>query len=268
MRSIKRAVISRRRGRIGSQEFWLAYEARIQAGIIAPDYPFLERLVQGSSCIFDIGANVGRTALLFASSAGAGATVFAFEPSEAACLVIRENAILNDLGGIAIVNALVSAKSGEVADFHWDFISPNSSMFGRTPSNMSLLLKKATLSIDDFVGATGLKPDVVKIDVEGAEAGVVSGMRETLRNCRPTVYVELHGWSGMHVGSVAEAILAIARLSGYQMIDLDTKKCVQDGKVFSKHGDVAEVQAQDRVILVPDNVEGLQWLAEFDTSLL
>jgi hypothetical protein len=34
---------------------------------------------------------------------------------------------------------------------------------------------------------------LVKIDVEGAEVGVLRGMEQTLRNTRPTLIVELHG---------------------------------------------------------------------------
>ena len=39
----------------------------------------------------------------------------------------------------------------------------------------------------------GLRPDVVKIDVEGAEVGVLRGMAHTLEHARPTLIVELHG---------------------------------------------------------------------------
>ncbi len=37
------------------------------------------------------------------------------------------------------------------------------------------------------------KPDLIKIDVEGFEMDVLLGMRETIRNHKPKLYIEIHG---------------------------------------------------------------------------
>ena len=52
----------------------------------------------------------------------------------------------------------------------------------------------ATLTMDTFVFDQGhAPPDVVKLDVEGAEACVLSGAMRVLREHRPVVLVEIHG---------------------------------------------------------------------------
>jgi hypothetical protein len=47
-------------------------------------------------------------------------------------------------------------------------------------------------TVDGLVNALGLKPGLIKIDVEGAEPLVLGGMQETLRAHRPVVMLELH----------------------------------------------------------------------------
>ncbi|MEA2332380.1 MAG: hypothetical protein QOH58_2518 [Thermoleophilaceae bacterium] len=49
-----------------------------------------------------------------------------------------------------------------------------------------------TTAIDALVDAFGLRPTLVKIDVEGAELFVLQGMQRTLHEHRPAVLLELH----------------------------------------------------------------------------
>jgi len=48
-------------------------------------------------------------------------------------------------------------------------------------------------TLDGAIGEHGLRPpDLVKIDVEGAEVDVVSGMADTLGASRPRLLIEIH----------------------------------------------------------------------------
>ena len=48
------------------------------------------------------------------------------------------------------------------------------------------------MSIDAFCAARGTSPDVIKVDVEGAELDVLRGARQTLASCSPALFVEFH----------------------------------------------------------------------------
>jgi FkbM family methyltransferase len=50
----------------------------------------------------------------------------------------------------------------------------------------------ATITIDDYVDATGHVPDAINIDVEGAEGIVIAGAVRTLRDYKPLVWVSVH----------------------------------------------------------------------------
>jgi predicted O-methyltransferase YrrM len=54
------------------------------------DYLVLKELARGKNCVFDIGANIGLTSLVMASSLGVSGHIYAFEASEAACHIISE----------------------------------------------------------------------------------------------------------------------------------------------------------------------------------
>jgi len=58
-------------------------------------------------------------------------------------------------------------------------------------------------------------PDVIKMDVEGAESAVLKGAQRVLREIRPVVFVALHGQEQR------EACVATLRDAGYDICDLE-----------------------------------------------
>lgn len=265
-RHVKRAVLSRRMVVLAGAKYRVAYEARDLRSDTS-DMAFLKRCAEGKRCIFDIGGNLGLTALVMASSADPDGSLYAFEASEASCLIIRENALLNDMPGINVVNALVSDRSGRVMDLNWNFSSERASVIAAVP-DQTIALKKCTLAIDDFVAGVGVNPDFVKVDVEGAEFDVLIGMSKTLTEKRPMVGVEVHAWPGVSVGKNVDQILSLTRDVRYGMIHLRTKQPICTGELFRSIAEPPEVAAQARVLLLPEEAETPDWLASFDTSYL
>jgi FkbM family methyltransferase len=50
----------------------------------------------------------------------------------------------------------------------------------------------ATVTVDAIVQQLGVSPDVIKIDVEGAEASVLAGAQVTLRETKPKIFLSTH----------------------------------------------------------------------------
>jgi len=146
--------------------------------------------------------------------------IVAFEASEYACRILLENIELNRLANqIFPVNALVSDSSGQLENFHWDHSSGGASpipgfLGHRFP------VKKATLSLDDYVRQTGRCPDFVKIDVEGGEEQVLLGMMHILTSARPIVVIEIHSWDSRPLAENAGRIFQILDGAGYSIRDL------------------------------------------------
>jgi hypothetical protein len=61
-------------------------------------------------------------------------------------------------------------------------------------SQHKAVIEVAIRRLDTIIKEGGLPPpDLIKIDVEGAEADVLDGAKETIQNYRPILIIELHG---------------------------------------------------------------------------
>jgi FkbM family methyltransferase len=163
---------------------------------------FLEMLRPGA-VVYDVGANIGWYSLLAARAVGAQGSVLAFEPSLENAHYAQQNAAGNGLANVTVVAAALTDENG------WMTFLERGSLEGRLDKDDSdaqasrrarhtFEAKGTTLvpitTLDSWLARTSRPaPDVVKIDVEGAEVGVLRGMHETLATARPTLIVELHG---------------------------------------------------------------------------
>ncbi len=264
VRSCKRAWLGPGRIDVSGEMYRVAYEAR--SAWTEPDHALLKALCRGKSRVFDVGANKGITTLLMASSLAESGVAVAFEPSEDACRIIRDNALLNGFQNrIEVVNALVAERSGRVVDFFWDASSVFASMQDSPvapETESTIALKKSTLSLDDYVRDGGKAPEFVKIDVEGAERQVLEGMRNVLREARPVVFVETHVLSDRSAGQNAMDLLNLVRPLDYRMIRVKTGQEVVDARAFEG------LTVRTYVLLVPLEVEHEGLLDGVDTSAL
>lgn len=263
IRGLKRALaVTVRRDRayairLCGQTFLVGYETR--KGRQDRDYPLLQRLAQDRQCVFDVGANHGLASLVMSSTLAQDGFIYAFEASEETCQVARNNLSLNGLTYRAqVINALIGEQTGQVVDFYWDHTSGGASIIQGYLGH-EIPIKKITLSLDTFCETQSVSPDLVKIDVEGAEGCVLAGMPNILANLRPAIAVELHSWREMTVARNAAQILEIIKPFDYQMIYLRTRSPVLDTGVLSSRG-------RCHVLLWPVERALPNWLNDFDTS--
>jgi len=141
--------------------------------------------------VLDIGAHHGLYTLLLSRLVGPGGEVHAFEPHPVNVQKLRENIELNSLDNVRVRQVAVSKRRG-VSLFNYGNSSTVSSL-KRLGKQRDDWHEVQTVSIDDYLGAAGVGPvSFVKIDVEGAEDWVLSGMETTLARARPTILLEFH----------------------------------------------------------------------------
>lgn len=173
-------------------------------------------LLRPGDVVYDVGANVGWYSLLAARAVGPAGSVVAFEPSLENALLAQQNAAVNGFENVTVVPAALTDHDG------WMTFLTRGSLEGRLDlqegpgadrgderhgSGQELLVPVA--SLDSWLSLVDRPaPTLVKIDVEGAEVGVLRGMRRTLAEARPTIIVELHG--------TREAVLDELDAAGYE----------------------------------------------------
>ena len=171
---------------------------------------------------FDIGANVGFVTLIAASLVGPSGSVHAFEPVPENIAAIRENLELNGIDWVELHETAVARRSGSAS-----LIDSTVSAFSRleqitSPTEARDRIEVAVTSIDELLASGSVpKPDVVKIDVEGAELEVIEGMRDTLAELKPVLLCEVHDCNADYV----ELMNAL----GYETVNLDEDVPVERG---------------------------------------
>lgn len=135
---------------------------------------------------YDVGANVGFFSLLAAAAVGPAGSVVAFEPLPRNLALLRRHLDLNHVRHAVVVPAAVADASG-TADLETSG-GPAQSRLGREGVRVDLV------TLDAFVRSGGPPPQVVKIDVEGAETRVLAGARDLLARHAPLLFLSTHGY--------------------------------------------------------------------------
>jgi len=138
----------------------------------------------------DIGAHGGYFTLLLSKLVGPSGRVIAFEPLPANVRVLEENLRLNDAKNVQAVGKAMGEHSGE---FELSVPAEDSTLVaGELSAEEKGTMRVACDSLDDFFEKAGSRVDFIKMDVEGAESGILRGAGKTIKRDKPTMLVELH----------------------------------------------------------------------------
>lgn len=186
----------------------------------------------------DVGANAGFHSILAALHMGKKGKVLAVEPVPANLDLLRKNLQLNGLLDMCQIFPFALTETGnlsirmsvEVGLSPAACISPESSKILNS-------ISVATKTLDDICEAADRIPDLIKIDVEGAEHEVLKGARSTLA-AGPDLLIEVHRYALPEFGSSEEALTEYLLSFGYRQIRLPQDKSSKLGgyhhSIFTK----------------------------------
>lgn len=144
---------------------------------------FVKELEAGQT-FFDVGANVGYYSILASRLVGPAGKVVAFEPVTRNIAYLQRHIELNDAANVRLLPFAVSSSNG-LLSFS---TGPNSAM-GSIDESGDVLV--AAVTLDDIAERLNLRPDVVKMDVEGAEMDVFRGAGKVFA-ARPKLFLSTH----------------------------------------------------------------------------
>jgi FkbM family methyltransferase len=192
---------------------------------------WLREVVRPGMTVIDVGANVGQMTLEMAALVGAGGRVIAIEPGSGNREYLQQHVEGNGFGDrVTIIEAACAEEDGGEVTFFIASTDGEVSAVGSGHNivgaeaifkqNSSLQVREQRvprISIDGLCTRLGLRPAVIKIDVEGAELLVVKGAQRTLSNARPAVRVGFHPFAFSDPQAASQELCTLADNAGYRL---------------------------------------------------
>ena len=188
---------------------------------------FLIKEVKKGDVFFDVGANIGWYTLAVASQ---GVKAVAVEAHPRTFQNLKLNVLENQLAGVDLINAAATDKAGTLS-FECRKQATLSKIVGpQSNIDASEVVEVAGVRLDELGLAS---PDVVKLDVEGAELIALRGMEGFLSSSRPPrlLMIELvDSYLGEFGCCIADVVKYLSGF-GYEVFGLKTGELVklQDG---------------------------------------
>jgi FkbM family methyltransferase len=187
---------------------------------------WIKEVLRPGDTFLDVGAHYGWMSMTACGIVGAKGKVAAFEPSPPLIEILQYNKKVNRFRQLEIVPEAVVDSTGQTATFYLEnrgnsFLNslvthPNESA-GTLPKAKSTI-QVQTLSLDDYCVKAKIQPNVVKIDIEGAELLALRGCSRLLKECRPDFIVAIHP-TWLPTGQKAAEIFEMFHDYGYKLAD-------------------------------------------------
>ena len=184
----------------------------------------LVEALRPGAVFFDVGANIGFYSIVASRILGPAGKVVAFEPSVTNLAYLHRHVELNRATNVLIVPAACADRQSlELFDAGRNRAEGHIAESVGSASTGPYALAPTT-TVDAAVGKLGMEPDVLKIDVEGAEVSVLRGAQSMLRRKRPVIFLEVHS------DTLRSACLEILQPLGYsfQTLSRDEATTVED----------------------------------------
>lgn len=133
--------------------------------------------------VLDVGANIGTHTLTYAKTAE---RVYAFEPQPFMFDMLCTNLLLNNVLNVTPIQCALGPMDGIT---HMNLHDPTED---NSPAGEAVGKGESSVSMHRLDSLAIGKVDFIKIDIEGFELEALKGMRETLCQYQPVVYIEIH----------------------------------------------------------------------------
>lgn len=158
------------------------------------------RLITAGETVIEIGGHIGYITMYLSHLVGEDGNVIVFEPGVNNLRYIQSN--LEQCNNVELISQAVSDTDGTATFFLEELTGQNNTLVkdyevffanqqksGTQESYVPVTVE--TTRLDSFLAQREIKPDFVKIDVEGAESQVLLGASITLRIQRPMLMLEV-----------------------------------------------------------------------------
>lgn len=184
-----------------------------------------EQVVRPGDTVVDIGANIGYYTLKLSERVGENGRVFAFEPEPKNFRLLECNVARRRCGNVTLVQKAVAPSSGTMQLFLSPFNPGDHRIYDSGDGRQCVEI--ATVRLDEYFQNVLGPIDFVKIDVQGAEGGVIESLGNLLddpRTQRLSMMTEYWPSGLQRFGTHPQAFLEKLRRHGFTFQNIDEQK--------------------------------------------
>lgn len=182
-------------------------------------------LAKHHDVIYDVGCNVGYTALL-ALIQDTDKKMVLVDPNPNALQKAAMNIINNGLGSrTQYITAFVGDKLDETIKFYTVGTGAAGSMYAshaETAASINSCMDVKTVTLDYLYELYDMKPDLIKIDVEGAETLVMKSAKKLARESQCSFFIEMHNVENLGMEQATQLMLDWCSENNYKAWYLKT----------------------------------------------
>jgi FkbM family methyltransferase len=145
----------------------------------------LHKLARPGDTVVDVGANIGFVTAHLSKAVRNTGKVLSFEPIPSNIVRLKETLRLNNITNVQVIEAGAAAESGEFKMYTFEDRHAFASMAPLYAGGKEVTCK--VVPLDDVIKTP---VSVIKIDVEGAEVGVLKGAKRVLAEYKPHLVIE------------------------------------------------------------------------------
>jgi FkbM family methyltransferase len=191
---------------------------------------FLSMVEKKSKVIYDLGAHVGLYTLL-AAKVGGDKTIISFEPEPKSYEKLNKNIELNKLRNVKTFNIALSDYNGKTT-LNINKMGLASGGHNIAPTGEKKGWRRKSIEVrrlEDLIAEEGLpKPDLIKIDIEGAELNAIKGMEKLLKSeDAPYLIMEVHKDKLRNFGHSDEDLLRLLKKYGLKIDFLEALRLAE-----------------------------------------
>jgi FkbM family methyltransferase len=162
---------------------------------------WITEFLHSGDAFFDVGAHLGWMSLVACHRVGTAGKVVAFEPSPPLVEILQYSKTANRFRQMEIVTRAVADSEDQFVPFYLvnqgnsflnSLVNHTATLTAGSPTTQKSIMQVQTITVDAFCRRQNLHPDLVKIDVEGAELLVLQGAKSLLDECRSRFIVAIH----------------------------------------------------------------------------
>ena len=160
--------------RLDPRDRVIAKKLALYGGYEVQEISLLCSLVKPGDNVLDVGANIGLHSLYLSRAVGPQGRVIAVEPDPDNLALLHANIEANGCANVMVLPCAFGEESGYIELFQVDDNRGNLSFadLGRTGRSVSVPVRRGDQALEELQ----MRPTLAKIDVEGAEPLVVSGL--------------------------------------------------------------------------------------------